>query len=90
MEDVLVYRKTFGDNLSEVTYSLLDIIDANPGLPGEEIVEKAAKKLEQFSTMKYFTTDIFYILDTLMNEDILYFDFAEDKWYVNMSINPFN
>ena len=90
MEDVLVYRKTFGDNLSDVTYSLLDIIEESPGLPGEKIVEKAKEKFEKFSTMKYFSADIFYVLDVLMNEDILYFDFAEDKWYVNMTANPYN
>jgi len=90
MEDVLVYKETFGDKLSDTTYSILNIIEENPGLPGEKIVEKASEQLTQFSKMKHFSSDIFYILDVLMNEEILYFDFAEDKWYVNMTANPYS
>ena len=90
MEDVLVYKETFGDKLSDATYSILNIIEENPGLPGEKIVEKASAQLTQFSKMRHFSSDIFYILDVLMNEEILYFDFAEDKWYVNMTANPYS
>ncbi len=74
--------KSFQDEISNITISVLNYIQTNPGTNGESIVQKMAEIYPQFSERDYFNDDIYFILDVLADNNFVYFDFVEDMWYL--------
>ena len=79
--------KVVGESIANVTTSILDYVDSNPGVDGISILNQMCAEYPDLSDCLYFNDDIFFILDVLVDKNHLYFDFQEDKWYV-VANNP--
>ena len=87
MDSSLDPIKVVSESISDITVSVLDYVDANPGIDGISILNQMCNKYSSLSNRAYFNDDIFFILDVLHDNGHLYFDFQEDKWYV-VANNP--
>lgn len=87
MDSSLDPIKVVGESIANVTTSILDYVDSNPGVDGISILNQMCAAYPDLSNRLYFNDDIFFILDVLVDKNHLYFDFQEDKWYV-VANNP--
>ena len=79
--------KVVAKSISDITISILDYVDSNPGIDGISILNQMCETYPNLSDREYFNDDVFFILDVLVDNGHLYFDFQEDSWYV-VSNNP--
>ena len=75
------------NSIADITISILNYIDANPGIDDISILNQMRNKYPSLSSRAYFNDDIIFIIDTLHSNGSLYFDFQEYKWYV-VAKNP--
>jgi len=76
------FQKSFEDMIPNITISVLDFIDENPGTNGENIIQKMSTEYPEFSNRDYFNDDIYFILDVLSDKGFVYFDFTKDMWFL--------
>tara|TARA_Y100001949_G_C15679807_1_gene197613 strand:- start:193 stop:471 length:279 start_codon:yes stop_codon:yes gene_type:complete len=74
--------KSFQNEISKVTISILDYIEKYPGVSSSSIINKMTEEYPLFSKRDYFNDDVRFILDVLSDKKFVYFDFTEDMWYL--------
>jgi len=77
-----ILNSNFGVKTSEITTSILDFIEGNPGVCGNAILNEINRVYEDLSNDLYFNDNVYFILDVLVEKNFLFFDFQEDAWYV--------
>lgn len=87
MDSSLDPIKVVAKSIADITTSILDYVDSNPGIDGISILNQMCSTYPSLSDRAYFNDDIFFILDVLVDKGHLYFDFQEDSWYV-IANNP--
>ncbi len=74
--------KSFQNEISKVTISILDYIEEYPGVSSSSIINKMTEEYPLSSKRDYFNDDVRFILDVLSDKKFVYFDFTEDMWYL--------
>lgn len=77
-----ILNSNFGVKTSEITTSILDFIECNPGVCGNAILNEISRVYKELSNDLYFNDNVYFILDVLVEKNFLFFDFQEDAWYV--------
>ena len=77
-----ILNSNFGVKTSEITTSILDFIECNPGVSGNAILNEINRIYKDLSNDLYFNDNVYFILDVLVEKNFLFFDFQEDAWYV--------
>ena len=77
-----ILNSNFGVKTSEITTSILDFIECNPGVSGNAILNEINRVYKDLSNDLYFNDNVYFILDVLVEKNFLFFDFQEDAWYV--------
>ena len=77
-----ILNSNFGVKTSEITTSILDFIEGNPGVCGNAILNEISRVYKDLSNDFYFNDNVYFILDVLVEKNFLFFDFQEDAWYV--------
>ena len=77
-----ILNSNLGDKTSEVTTSILDFIECNPGVSGSGILSEMNRVYSNLADELYFNDNVYFILDVLVEKNFLFFDFQEDSWYV--------
>ena len=77
-----ILNSNFGVKTSEITTSILDFIEGNPGVCGNAILNEINRVYKELSNELYFNDNVYFILDVLVEKNFLFFDFQEDAWYV--------
>jgi hypothetical protein len=77
-----ILNSNLGDKTSEVTTSILDFIECNPGVSGSGILSEMNRVYSNLAGELYFNDNVYFILDVLVEKNFLFFDFQEDSWYV--------
>ena len=77
-----ILNSNFGVKTSEITTSILDFIEGNPGVCGNAILNEISRVYKELSNDLYFNDNVYFILDVLVEKNFLFFDFQEDAWYV--------
>lgn len=70
------------ENISNITDRVFDFVEANPGIGGQSIVDEVCRTFNVLDNNNNFKESVFKILDNLVEEHYLFFDFVEDAWYV--------
>ena len=77
-----ILNSNFGVKTSEITTSILNFIEGNPGVCGNAILNEISRVYKELSNDLYFNDNVYFILDVLVEKNFLFFDFQEDAWYV--------
>ena len=77
-----MFNNNLGDKTTEITTSILDFIECNPGVSGNGILNEMNRVYRNLADELYFNDNIYFILDVLVEKNFLFFDFQEDSWYV--------
>jgi len=77
-----ILNSKLGEKTSEVTTSILDFIEGNPGVSGNGILNEMNRVYSNLADEFYFNDNVYFILDVLVEKNFLFFDFQEDSWYV--------
>ena len=77
-----ILNSNLGDKTSEVTTSILNFIECNPGISGDGILSEMNRVYSNLANELYFNDNVYFILDVLVEKNFLFFDFQEDAWYV--------
>ena len=77
-----ILNSNLGDKTSEVTTSILNFIECNPGISGDGILSEMNRVYSNLANELYFNDNVYFILDVLVEKNFLFFDFQEDSWYV--------
>lgn len=77
-----MFNNNLGDKTTEVTTSILDFIECNPGVSGNGILNEMNRIHRNLADEFYFCDNVYFILDVLVEKNLLFFDFQEDSWYV--------
>lgn len=70
------------ENISNIADRVFDFVEANPGIGGQSIVDEVCRTFNVLDNNNNFKEIVFKILDNLVEEHYLFFDFVEDAWYV--------